>query len=209
MDFTYSAVFSTWIKSEENLPSAITHFCTVANEYPLERIILVLRWIIVDWKLKSIIALITSLTLNWTSEESLGLLIKELAETWKAPYVAELAGSVMERWNQFDQNGHSTELSKTRKEKFLRTLMQNWNFTRIANFFFYFGSRVEWEIKSAIFRWYHINEKRSTRELSFAANSLRQTFQALSTAASSSNKTPTSPKFSVEFFPTVPQFSNS
>jgi hypothetical protein len=179
MDTVFHGMFSEWIKEQRNLPAAIGQFCTIANEYPLEQIIVVVKWLISGWKLKSNIMLITNLTLGWNNEQDLALLVKEVANRWKAPYVAELAASVMERWDHYAMKnsdgqsingGHDHDEAVKKKQQFLLTLMKGWDFAQVNNVFFYLGSKVEWEVKSGVYLQF-----RSQESFSFE---LKETFNS-------------------------------
>jgi hypothetical protein len=162
MDETYSAIFSKWIRNEDNLPSAIHHMTRVANEYPLHQIIIAIQWLITDWRLKSIILLVINVTANWNDEEKLGALVKALANRWKPKFVGELTISVMERWNKNTWNNEEEKrVHSEKKERMLRVLMRGWQFRQISDVLLHLGSKLQWNVKCRIFKWYQENERTS------------------------------------------------
>ncbi|KAJ1918866.1 hypothetical protein H4219_002316 [Mycoemilia scoparia] len=67
MDIRYEATFREWLRKEDNL-SAITSFLQrIANEYPLDRIINALKWLISTWKVESTAHIIRQITLLWAA----------------------------------------------------------------------------------------------------------------------------------------------
>jgi hypothetical protein len=158
MDQKYSAVFSTWILEESNLEAAISNYTRIANEYPLPLIIQSLRYLTTRWRLKSIILIVVRTTAGWNCTERLARVVRDLGGRWKAPYIAELALSVMQRWDDTETILSPIDLahkpSLQRKYKFLRALMSEWQFTQISNVLLAMGGKIDWALKSAIFKWY-------------------------------------------------------
>ena len=70
MDDMYNTTFSTWIQAEENALTTANYMKRLTNEYPLERLIHVIKWIITDWRLQSISTLIKNVISNWDYENS-------------------------------------------------------------------------------------------------------------------------------------------
>lgn len=147
MDARYSAVFSEWVKDESNIPAYLDHYSKIANSYAREQIALSLKWLITDWKLKSIIKVVKGVTNSWENPTDLGYIVKQIANRWKTGYVSELIIAILGRWPDHKQD------NITKKIAFFKTLMFDWNFSRITDIFIKLDRKLEWEVKSSIFSW--------------------------------------------------------
>ena len=160
MDKKYNAVFCTWVRNETNLAAIVSHFVRVANEQPLEQIIHAMQWIIVGWKLRSIIYLVMNVTAKWESPHEIGLLVKHLGNNWKPKFMAELIVYVVDRWpvscESADETAIMTAESKCRLT-FLSTVVRGWSFSQISRIFNLTEGKISWHIKAQIFKWFQNN----------------------------------------------------
>ncbi|KAI8145224.1 hypothetical protein BJV82DRAFT_497392, partial [Fennellomyces sp. T-0311] len=65
MDDMFNTTFATWVQAEENASTTASYLKRLAYEYPLERLIHVIKWIITDWRLQSIATLIKHVIRDW------------------------------------------------------------------------------------------------------------------------------------------------
>lgn len=64
MDCMFDATFSTWIKSEENIPISSQHLKRISSEYGIGHVIHGLSWLIQKWKSNSLIQLLCSICIE-------------------------------------------------------------------------------------------------------------------------------------------------
>lgn len=64
MDCMFDATFSTWIKSEENIPLSSQHLKRISSEYGIGYVIHGLSWLIEKWKSSSLIQLLYSICIE-------------------------------------------------------------------------------------------------------------------------------------------------
>ena len=70
MDDMYNTTFASWVQAEENALTTTSYLKRLAYEYPLERLVHVIKWIITDWRLQSIATLIKHVISDWDFENS-------------------------------------------------------------------------------------------------------------------------------------------
>jgi hypothetical protein len=153
MDAKYCAVFSTWVRNQQNLPVIIQNLTRISQEYEISKIVTMLRWLTKEWRLKSTLIAVNSITRTWTNELDLAELVRGLGGRWKTPYISELIVAILLRWKE------SSATNFVRKTIFLQSVMSGWDFAQITNVFIYLEDSLEWSVKSAVFQWYYNNHK--------------------------------------------------
>ncbi|KAJ2961881.1 hypothetical protein NQZ79_g2846 [Umbelopsis isabellina] len=126
MDQLYDATFYSWLKSEDNVLVTAVYLHRIANEYPLVRIINALKWLISDWRLESISILVRHVTVD----------------CWATQYTATLITTILAT------PPYQTSTNQQR-ERFLRAFAQDWDFSKLSEFFMYLQSRanVDYKVK--------------------------------------------------------------
>ncbi|OMJ29219.1 hypothetical protein AYI69_g1285 [Smittium culicis] len=158
MDSLYDATFHSWLKNEENVVIVSSYLHRIANEYPLDRIINSLKWLVSSWKLESVTMIIRKVTADWSlvkqdvgidnlkdrifdpiaqskiveGETKRGILVRELTKDWPCIQVARLISNL------------STVFWRHRiyQEVFLKALVLDWDFCRLSEFFSYIGAHL-------------------------------------------------------------------
>ncbi|OLY78722.1 hypothetical protein AYI68_g7220 [Smittium mucronatum] len=158
MDSLYDATFHSWLKNEENVVIVSSYLHRIANEYPLDRIINSLKWLISSWKLESVTMVIRKVTADWSyvkqdvgleglkdrffdplnhakvieGETRRGILVRELTRDWPCIQVARLVSNLSAVfWRH-----------KVYQEVFLKALVLDWDFCRLSEFFSYIGAHL-------------------------------------------------------------------
>ncbi|KAM3578331.1 hypothetical protein VKS41_009232 [Umbelopsis sp. WA50703] len=145
MDQLYDATFYSWLKSEDNVLVTAVYLHRIANEYPLVRIINALKWLISDWRLESISILVRHVTVDWSDEVGdlrRAHLLRHLTHSWATQYTATLITTILAT------PPYQTSTNQQR-ERFLRAFAQDWDFSKLSEFFMYLQSRanVDYKVK--------------------------------------------------------------
>ncbi|KAI7848428.1 hypothetical protein BDC45DRAFT_541027 [Circinella umbellata] len=138
MDDMYNTTFSTWIQAEENALTTANYMKRLTNEYPLERLIHVIKWIITDWRLQSISTLIKNVISNWDYENNVARMLREITEGWEQmECVTSLVADVMAFRDDPDHI----------KAALLKSLSKNWDFSRLSAFLMRLDNNIDHKIK--------------------------------------------------------------
>lgn len=94
MDETYDANFGEWIKNEENAKIIGFKLRIYVNEYDKSKLIIVVKWIVKDWTLRSIISLIKKMLIDVLIEKriidkKIVSIIAGLVYTWNVIFIGE------------------------------------------------------------------------------------------------------------------------
>ncbi|KAG2187841.1 hypothetical protein INT44_000591 [Umbelopsis vinacea] len=145
MDQLYDATFYSWLKSEDNVLVTAVYLHRIANEYPLFRIINALKWLISDWRLESISILVRHVTVDWKDEVGdlrRAHLLRHLTHSWATQYTATLITTILATPPYMSSTNQQ-------RERFLRAFAQDWDFSKLSEFFMYLQSRanVDYKVK--------------------------------------------------------------
>jgi hypothetical protein len=152
MDAQYGASFYTWLKNEENVLVTAVYLQRIANEYPLDRVVNGLQWLIVGWKVESVVTLLRHLTLHWGTDTPSALcpnpqqwevsranLVQRLTQHWPLTAQAKFIKQFMAYWKCSHQ-----------KRTFLGHLLQEASFVQCSQLFSLLGHTVDYPIKVSI-----------------------------------------------------------
>lgn len=91
MDETYDANFGSWIRNEDNCKIVGTNLKKYLNSYRESEFITVLKWVVRDWTLRSIILLSKKLIMEDISEyyQRKIRILSGLVYTWNPIFVSE------------------------------------------------------------------------------------------------------------------------
>ncbi|KAJ2728834.1 hypothetical protein H4R23_003578, partial [Coemansia sp. Cherry 401B] len=161
MDTLYDASFHDWLKCEDNVSIIASYLQRIANEYPMDRIINALRWLVSSWRVESTAVIVRHITAEWAvsatakaaasapfrleapqssaadpavmaGEARRGLLVRELTKDWTCQQIAQLVGMLsLTFWSE-----------RTHLEAFLRALVSDWDFCRLSSFFSYISGQL-------------------------------------------------------------------
>ncbi|KAI8369588.1 uncharacterized protein BYT42DRAFT_617593 [Radiomyces spectabilis] len=143
MDQLYDATFYSWLKSEDNVLVTAMYLHRIANEYPLERIINALKWLINDWRWESTSILVRHVTVDWCDEAGdyrRAELLRHLTHNWATQYTATLITTILAA------SPYQTAENEQR-ERFIRAFTKNWDFSKLSEFFMYLQSRANIDYK--------------------------------------------------------------
>ncbi|PVU89177.1 hypothetical protein BB561_005502 [Smittium simulii] len=155
MDLLYDATFRSWLKDEENVVVVSSYLYRIANEYPLDRIVNAIKWLVSSWSVESVSIIIKHITSDWNNfkqntyykhsnlqlkkhqkmiegETKRGFLIREITRDWPCIQVAKLVSNLSTVfWS-----------SRVYQEHFLKALVLDWDFCHLSEFFSYVGSQL-------------------------------------------------------------------
>ncbi|PVU94812.1 hypothetical protein BB559_002926 [Furculomyces boomerangus] len=147
MDSLYDATFHSWLKTESNVPIVSSYLHRIANNYPLDRIINAVKWLVSSWKLESISQVIRKISADWASpppdspskhafiiaaETKRGIFVREVTRDWSCIQVARLISILSSTfWKH-----------RLHQESFLKALVLDWDFLRLSEFFSYIGAHL-------------------------------------------------------------------
>ncbi|TBT99710.1 hypothetical protein CWI38_1401p0030 [Hamiltosporidium tvaerminnensis] len=124
MDETYDANFGEWIRNEENARIVGCNLKKYINEYQIADFVVVLKWIVKDWTLRSIIVLVKKMIVDdlyrssKTEYKRRIQLIKELICTWNPIFICEFILSVTKNFTVSEKVKFITHLlSSIEKQK--------------------------------------------------------------------------------------------
>ncbi|EPR78904.1 hypothetical protein SLOPH_1708 [Spraguea lophii 42_110] len=142
MDSTYDANFGDWIRNEENSRIIGHHLSQYVDEYSVDDIILVLKWIVKDWTLRSIILLsrkmiIEDLMINKDKKKILKRIdiIKGLVETWNSIFISEFIISVIKTFTNEE------------KTEFIKVLLSTFEINKRKDILYQIKPKVDSDIK--------------------------------------------------------------
>ncbi|PVV01026.1 hypothetical protein BB560_004572 [Smittium megazygosporum] len=188
MDLLYEATFRSWLKDEENVSIVSSYLHRIANEYPLDRIVNALKWLIQSWSVESVAILIKHVTADWTNvkqeadfkassssnyqtskhlkiiegETKRGFLIREITRDWSCVQVAKLVSNL------------STTFWENRlyQEYFLRCLVLDYDFCHLSEFFSYVGSQLglDYRLKVSMLQ---LSARRNSKTVSSTKDSFK------------------------------------
>ncbi|KAJ2723215.1 hypothetical protein GGI07_002784 [Coemansia sp. Benny D115] len=168
MDSLYDASFHDWLKCEDNVSTIASYLQRIANEYPMDRIINALRWLVSSWRLESTAVIVRHITADWALPQN-----PPKPSTAASPFRRDTAIHSAASSAQNDPavlSGEARrgvlvrELTKdwtcqqiaqlvgmlaltfwserTHLEAFLRTLVSDWDFCRLSSFFSYVSGQL-------------------------------------------------------------------
>ncbi|KAJ2081457.1 hypothetical protein H4R24_002338 [Coemansia sp. RSA 988] len=163
MDSLYDASFHDWLKCEDNVSIIASYLQRIANEYPMDRIINALRWLVSSWRVESTAVIVRHITAEWVvsanSKPSPNAPFRLDApqppshqiepavlsgETRRGLLVRELTKD----WTcqQIAQLVGMLSMTfwseRPHLEIFLRTLVSDWDFCRLSSFFSYISGQL-------------------------------------------------------------------
>lgn len=102
MDQTYDANFGEWIRNEDNCKIVAYHLKRYISQYPSHDFVVVLKWIVKDWTLRSIIILSKMMIIsNLESNFDMKIVILQgLIHTWHTAFIAEFLISTSKILNE-------------------------------------------------------------------------------------------------------------
>ncbi|KAJ1643958.1 hypothetical protein LPJ64_004317 [Coemansia asiatica] len=175
MDSLYDASFHDWLKCEDNVSIIASYLQRIANEYPMDRIINALRWLVSSWRLESTAVIVRHITADWavpqnpppkpnTSSSSF-LMDGSHSSLQSDPSVLSgearrgvLVRELTKDWTcqQIAQLVGMLSLTfwseRSHLEAFLKTLVSDWDFCRLSSFFSYVSGQLglDYRVKVAM-----------------------------------------------------------
>ncbi|KAJ1902934.1 hypothetical protein LPJ81_003335, partial [Coemansia sp. IMI 209127] len=163
MDTLYDATFHRWLKSEENVLTIAIHLQRISNEYPLDRIINALRWLVSSWRVESTAVIVRYVTADWAAPQNppqpstspFRSDISRHASLLSDPGVlsGESRRGVLVR--ELTKDWTSQQIAqlvsilavnlwceRPHLEAFIRTLVSDWDFCRLSSFFSYISNQL-------------------------------------------------------------------
>ncbi|KAJ2830238.1 hypothetical protein IWW50_000400 [Coemansia erecta] len=163
MDSLYDASFHDWLKCEDNVSIIASYLQRIANEYPMDRIINALRWLVSSWRVESTAVIVRHITAEWAVSpnakpaSSAPFRLDAPQASSQEPDPVVLAGEarrgllvreLTKDWScqQIAQLVGMLSMTfwseRTHLEAFLRTLVSDWDFCRLSSFFSYISSQL-------------------------------------------------------------------
>ncbi|KAL1930477.1 hypothetical protein VTP01DRAFT_10639, partial [Rhizomucor pusillus] len=143
MDQLYDATFYSWLKSEDNVLVTAMYLHRIANEYSLDRVANALKWLVADWRWESTSILVRHVTVDWldhTGDLKRAYLLRHLTQNWATQYTATLITAIL-------ATPPYVTAENAQRERFLRAFTQDWDFSKLSEFFMYLQSRANIDYK--------------------------------------------------------------
>ncbi|KAJ1883600.1 hypothetical protein LPJ66_011014, partial [Kickxella alabastrina] len=163
MDSLYDASFHNWLKCEDNVTIIASYLQRIANEYPMDRIINALRWLVSSWRLESTVVIVRHITADWALPKNPPKptasmpfrLDTHSASLQSDPAVLSGEGRRGVLVRELTKDWSSQQIAqlvgmlaltfwseRTHLEAFLRTLVSDWDFCRLSSFFSYVSGQL-------------------------------------------------------------------
>ncbi|KAJ2704055.1 hypothetical protein FB645_003588 [Coemansia sp. IMI 203386] len=163
MDSLYDASFHDWLKCEDNVSIIASYLQRIANEYPMDRIINALRWLVSSWRLESTAVIVRHITSDWAMPQNppkpntSTSFLMDAPQTTLQSDPSVLAGEarrgvlvreLTKDWTcqQIAQLVGMLSLTfwseRSHLEAFLKTLVSDWDFCRLSSFFSYVSGQL-------------------------------------------------------------------
>ncbi|KAJ2796506.1 hypothetical protein H4R20_005509, partial [Coemansia guatemalensis] len=163
MDSLYDASFHDWLKCEDNVSIIASYLQRIANEYPMDRIINALRWLVSSWRVESTAVIVRHITAEWVvsanakSSSNAPFRLDAPQPSSHQPEPAVLSGEtrrgllvreLTKDWTcqQIAQLVGMLSMTfwseRPHLEIFLRTLVSDWDFCRLSSFFSYISGQL-------------------------------------------------------------------
>ncbi|EJW02052.1 hypothetical protein EDEG_03502 [Edhazardia aedis USNM 41457] len=163
MDQTYDANFGEWIKNEENCRIIGHNLKKYIDKYPSHKSIVVIKWIVKDWTLRSIIHLVKKMViddikLKKSSSKKTQLLsksqyskrieiVKGIIYTWNVVFIAEFIFSVSRIFEKSDE-----------KYIFIESILKDFNVEKTKDILKHMDEKIDNKIKNIIVSKINANE---------------------------------------------------
>ncbi|PVU96569.1 hypothetical protein BB559_002340 [Furculomyces boomerangus] len=158
MDQLYDASFHSWLRNENNVLVIGSYLQRISNQYPLDRTIVALKWLLSKWRVENVAIVIKQVTASWSiitregiknlhkneklssnlckrvleGENKRGILVREITNTWAVPKIAQLVANLSSTF--WPHSSH--------QEAFLKGLTIHWDFCRLSEFFSYVSVKL-------------------------------------------------------------------
>ncbi|KAJ1961468.1 hypothetical protein GGI12_003235 [Dipsacomyces acuminosporus] len=163
MDSLYDASFHDWLKCEDNVSIIASYLQRIANEYPMDRIINALRWLVSSWRVESTAVIVRHITSDWAAPQTppkqdsapFRLDPPSVSASQIDPAAVEgecrrgvLVRELTKDWScqQIAQLVSLMSLTFWRErpllEVFLRALVSDWDFCHLSSFFSYISGQL-------------------------------------------------------------------
>lgn len=155
MDTSYDANFGEWIRNEENARIVGYHLHKYIDFYSTSEIIIVTKWIVKDWTLRSIILLIKKMLIDELILNSFNMdfkyeKMKEKDYHMKFLRAINIVQGVIYTWNPLFMAEFLVSISKSfilsDKEKFLIKIFEGLESNKSKEIITYLDEKIEKEI---------------------------------------------------------------
>lgn len=150
MDQTYDANFGEWIRNEENSKIIAYHLKKYIVKYPTHDFVVVLKWIVKDWTLRSIIILtkmmiVTDIEIAFEKKMDI---LQGLIFTWNPVFITEFVVSV------------SKGLTAQTKKTFVLRLFEEFEKERIKMVLEHMENKMDDGIKTMLIKSINGNQRK-------------------------------------------------
>lgn len=151
MDETYDANFGEWIRNEENCKIIAYHLKKYIIQYPSHDFVVVLKWIVKDWTLRSIIVLSKMMMvadIESEFEKKIDIL-QGLVHTWHPAFISEFITSTCRL------------LDEPTKKIYIKKILENFETTRVQDILQEIGDKIEVCLKEIVLSEHTLNNQRA------------------------------------------------
>ena len=154
MDETYDANFGDWIRNEENCKIIAYHLKKYVHLYPTHDFVVVLKWVVKDWTLRSIIILSKMMLISDIESEFETRIdiLQGLIHTWHPAFVAEFIISTCKI------------LDESIKTTYIRNIIENFNTDRVQNILKEIGDKMGSDFKESILCEHTTNSQKPKKQ---------------------------------------------
>lgn len=158
MDETYDANFGAWIKNEENCKVVGLNLKKYIEKYKTSDFITVVKWVVKDWTLKSIILFSRKLIIDdlqgRTSEEYITRIkiLSGLVYTWNPIFIAEFLLAT------------STELTVDKRAEYFVEMLQVFESKKLAEILTQIENKTEEEVRNELVKRFKEGIYKNTKD---------------------------------------------
>ncbi|WUR04996.1 uncharacterized protein VNE69_11159 [Vairimorpha necatrix] len=135
MDDTYDANFGEWIRNEDNCRIIAFNMKKYLDKYPVSNMIVVIKWIVKDWTLKSIIIFTKKMLFEDIININNIKIVSGLIHTWNPLFISEF---ILATTKYF---------SSEEKLRILKILLESFEDKKLNEIFLHLDNKLESGIK--------------------------------------------------------------
>ncbi|KAK6089665.1 hypothetical protein P3W45_001307 [Vairimorpha bombi] len=167
MDDTYDANFGEWIRNEDNCRIVAYNMKKYIDKYSVSSMIVVIKWVVKDWTLKSIIIF----TKKMLFEDIKSLCSKE-SDFDKEKFVnrVKIVSGLIHTWNSLFISEFILATTKyftsEEKSRILKMMLDSFEQKKLSEIFTHLDNKLESKVKSDLINDNKLKKKRSRRSRS-------------------------------------------
>ncbi|KAF9764232.1 hypothetical protein NGRA_0721 [Nosema granulosis] len=177
MDDTYDANFGEWIRNEDNSRIVAYNMKKYIDSYSVSNVIVVIKWIVKDWTLKSIIIF----TKKMLIEDIKALSFRE-ADCEKEKYYnrIRIASGLIYTWNPLFISefilSTTKHFSVDEKTKFLKVLLDSLENKKLNDVLSHLNGKMDNKVRQELTKEFNIEERSKRKNQSKRSDSMIEAY---------------------------------